>query len=122
MDWIAGRKSWPQFFRYFRRCSRRTGSATHAKLLTDPDLAANLGPPQRKKHPDAEGFTAEMHAIRDLADIMLAQVVKDPRAAALPRPLTGYELLALQKRQTAMNRLVSQFSPQHVALTPQLNA
>lgn len=63
-----------------------------------------------------------MHAIRDLADIMLAQVVKDPRAAALPRPLTGYDVLSLQKRQTAMNRLVSQFSPQHVALTPQLNA
>lgn len=63
-----------------------------------------------------------MHALRDLADIMLAQVVKDPRSAALPRPLTGADLLSLQKRQGAMDRLVSQFSPQHVDMTPQLDA
>ncbi|MFD4442524.1 hypothetical protein ACFWPK_22415 [Nocardia sp. NPDC058519] len=122
LDWIAREKSWPQFFRFYRKVSRTVGSETHSALLTDPDLAAEIGPVKRQKHPDPVGFTAEMHALRDLGDIMLAQIVKDPRTAALPRPLTGAEMHALRKRQAGMNRLVSQFSPQHVGLTPQLDA
>lgn len=81
--------------------------------------AAKLPKP---KNPSAFGFTAEIHALRDIADLIIAQIAKDPRASMLPRPLTGADVLALQKRQAAMNKLVSVFSPQHVDLTPQLSA
>lgn len=63
-----------------------------------------------------------MHALRDIADLLLARMVKDPRAAALPRPLTGADLLSLHKRQAGMNRLINTFSPHHADLTPQLSA
>lgn len=100
----------------------KVGSACHSALLTDPDLAEDAAKLPKVKNPNAFGFTAEIHALRDIADLLIARMVKDPRASALPRPLTGADVLALQKRQAAMNRTIAVFSPTHVALTPQLSA
>lgn len=91
-------------------------------LLTDPALAEAAAKLPKSKNPPAFRFTAELHALRDIADLQIAQFAKDPRASMLPRPLTGADVLGLQKRQAAMNRLVSVFSPTHVDLTPKLSA
>lgn len=122
LDWIRGERSWPQFFRHYKKVSRRVGSATHSRLLTDPDLAAQLGELPVKKNPDAEGFTSTHYMLREIQEILLAQKAKDPRAVALPRPLTGWDLLSLRKRQAGMNRTIALFAPEHVHLTPQLSA
>lgn len=122
LDWIRGLRPWPQFFRFYHRCCRRVGSACHSALLTDPELAEQAAKLPKSKNPPAFGFSAEIHALRDIADLLIARMVKDPRASMLPRPLTGADLLALQKRQAAMNRMVATFSPRHTRLTPTLSA
>lgn len=122
LDWIRGLKPWSQFFRHYYSCCREIGSACHSALLTDPELAVEAAKLPKSKNPPALGFTAELHALRDIADLIIAQIAKDPRASMLPRPLTGADILSLQKRQAGMNRLISTFSPHHVDLTPTLSA
>ena len=122
LDWIRGERPWPQFFRFYKRCCLKVGSACHSALLTDPALAEAAAKLPKLKNPSPFGFTAEIHALRDIADLLLARMAKDPRSAALPRPLTGSDMLALRKRQAAMNRAVAIFSPHHTDLTPQLSA
>ncbi|WP_433568062.1 hypothetical protein ACQP1O_43240 (plasmid) [Nocardia sp. CA-151230] len=121
-DWIRGLRPWSQFHRHYKRCCRIVGSACHSALLVDPQLAEEAAKLPKAKNPTAFGFSAEIHALFNICDLIIAQIAKDPRASMLPRPLTGADILSQQKRQAAMNKLVATFSPQHVDLTPQLSA
>ncbi|MGW4719795.1 hypothetical protein [Nocardia sp. NPDC004260] len=121
MDWIARKRDWRQFFRFERKLARITGGAYNSALLLNPEIAeANKGKP-KPKHPQLFRFTNEMHLLTDIGDILYKQAVKDPRSVSLPRPLTAADHLSRAKRQAGMNRVVAQFSPQHVHLTPRID-
>jgi hypothetical protein len=61
-----------------------------------------------------------MSLLADIADLLYKQTTHDG-SARLPRPLTAIEFVKVAKRQDRMNRLVAQFSPTHIDLTPQLD-
>lgn len=89
--------------------------------MLDPKLAELRKSLPKATNPPLVGWTSEMHLLTDIGDLIYKYVTRDPKAH-LPRPLTAVDHLSLEKRQTRMNRAVSQFSPQHAHLTPQLRA
>lgn len=122
MDWIARKRDWRQFFRLVD--GLELGTAYYSQLLLDPEIAlaqanSNAAP---AKNPPLRGFTPLMHAITDLADILLKVNSPDPRKVdGLPRPLTARDHLKERKRARnhdeivakAMGRAAPQFDEQH---------
>ncbi|AHH20858.1 hypothetical protein NONO_c60820 [Nocardia nova SH22a] len=89
-------------------------------MLLNPDLVAERKKAPKAKNPPLLGWTSQMSLLADIADLIYKQLTRDG-AARLARPLTAVDFVDLAKRQAAMNRVVAQFSPRHVHLTPQLD-
>lgn len=98
------------------------GSAYHSALSLDPRFAeASAGLPA-PKNPPLFRFDTKMHALSDIADLLIARLVKDPGTAKVRRPLTARDHRSLAKRQAAMDRAVAIFSPHHAHLAPRVSA
>lgn len=121
MEWIARKRNWAEFLRFADKLSRRAGSSYHSALMLDPSLADERNRLPKAKNPQLFGWTAQMHLLADIADILYKTAAHDPKVS-LPRPLTAVDHLSLARRQAGMNRLIMQFSPRHSRLTPQLEA
>ena len=121
LDWIRRVRPWPQFFRFAARVGRIPGTAYYAKLMLDPRGAEIRAKLPKAKNPPLEGFTAQMHLLTDIADLLYKKITHDPKAH-LPRPLTAVDHLSLAKRQAGMDRAIARFSPHHAHLTPKLGA
>lgn len=120
LEWVAGRRSWAQFFRFTERLARTPGTAYYSELMLDPELAELRAKMPKAKNPQLLGWTAEMSLLADGIDLLYKRFTGDARAS-LPRPLTAVDHRSLANRQAAMNRTIARFSPHHVKLTPKLS-
>lgn len=124
MDWIARKRDWRQFFRFREGLGQQLGTAYCSRLLADVDLAvaqrkAGLKAP---KNPPLRGFTPVMHALTDIADLILKVNSADPRKVeGLPRPLTAEHRLRDRKRRRNVDEITAKALGQTIPLFDELD-
>lgn len=95
-------RNWDQFLRFYQTVLGIRGSYTQSAFLNDPEVIeyqVNAPDSEWKSQPPALfRWTAEMDALRDIADQLIAARARDDKVKFYPRPVVPAEKLRKERK------------------------